>query len=78
MGLRDRGPIIGNTLSHPDEKMPPHPLTHIWKHAICAMCHFCGTEHDEHSVQTSNLQVSVTLLNHKKCPLSQNVGYEAL
>ena len=42
------------------------------------MCHFCGTEHDEHSVQTSNLQVSVTLLNHKKCPLSQNVGYEAL
>jgi hypothetical protein len=45
---------------------------------ICAMCHFCGTVHDGHSVQTSSLQVYVTLSNHKKCPLSQNVGYEAL
>jgi len=28
MGLKDRGPITGNTLSHPNEQMPPHPLTY--------------------------------------------------
>lgn len=58
--------------------MPPHSLTHIRKHAICAMCNFCGVVQDEHSVQTSSLQVYVTLLNHKKRRLSQNVGYEVL
>jgi hypothetical protein len=78
MGLRDRGPMIGNILSHPDEQMPYHPPTHICKHAICVMCHFCSTVHDGHSVQTSSLQVYVSLMNHKKCPLSQNAGYKAL